>query len=116
MRMLCDDVKIGLTKRKASKMIIEQAVFHIVEGQESAFEKKFYELSDIFRHADACEKFKLIRGIENKQQYILQIHWTSLEAHTDIFMKTEEFKQWFLAMKPFLAAKIEMQHYEKTLV
>lgn len=97
-------------------MVIEQAVFHIVEGQESAFEKKFYELSDIFRHADACEKFKLIRGIENKQQYILQIHWTSIEAHTDVFMKTEEFKHWFLAMKPFLAERISMQHFENTLV
>ena len=96
-------------------MVIEQAVFHIIEEQQNAFEKKFYELSDIFRHAEACEKFKLIRGIENKQQYILQIYWTSLEAHTDVFMKTEEFKQWFLAMKPFLAEKIQMQHFENTL-
>ncbi len=96
-------------------MVIEQAVFHILAGQEAAFEKKFYELSDIFRHTEACEKFKLIRGIENKQQYILQIQWTSLEAHTDVFMKTAEFKQWFLAMKPFLAEKITMQHYENTL-
>ena len=97
-------------------MIIEQALFHIIDGQQMAFEKKFYELSDIFRNAEGCEKFKLIRGIENKQNYILQIHWINLETHTDIFMKTEAFKQWFLAMKPFLAAKIEMQHYENTLV
>jgi len=97
-------------------MIIEQAIFHIIDGQQAAFEKKFYELSDIFRHAQACEKFKLIRGIENKQVYILQIHWIDLQTHTEIFMKTEEFKQWFLAMKPFLAKKIEMQHFENTLV
>jgi len=97
-------------------MVIEQALFHIIDSQQTAFEKKFYELSDIFRHAQGCEKFKLIRGIEDKQAYILQIHWTDLETHTEIFMKTEEFKQWFLAMKPFLAKKIEMQHFENTLV
>lgn len=97
-------------------MVIEQALFHIIEGQQSAFEKKFYELSDIFRNAQGCEKFKLIRGIENNQQYILQIHWTDLKANTDVFMKTEEFKHWFKALKPFLAQKIEMQHFENTLV
>jgi quinol monooxygenase YgiN len=31
-------------------------------------------------------------------------------------MKTEEFKHWFKALKPFLAQKIEMQHFENTLV
>ena len=71
-------------------MVIEQALFHIIDGQQMAFEKKFYELSDIFRNAEGCEKFKLIRGIENPQNYVLQIHWIDLAAHTDVFMKTEE--------------------------
>ena len=97
-------------------MVIEQALFHIVDGQQMVFEKKFYELSDIFRNAQGCEKFKLIRGVEDSQSYILQIQWTDIEAHTEVFMKTEEFRQWFIAMKPFLARKIEMQHFEKTLV
>ena len=96
-------------------MVIEQAIFHIINGQQQAFEKKFYEVSDVFRNAQGCEKFKLTRGIENKQNYVLQIYWTNLEAHTDVFMKTEEFKHWFNAMKPFLASKIEMQHFENTL-
>ncbi|UOH18366.1 antibiotic biosynthesis monooxygenase [Acinetobacter sp. NyZ410] len=97
-------------------MVIEQALFHIVDCQQMAFEKKFYELSDTFRNAQGCEKFKLIRGIEDNQKYILQIHWIDLKTHTDVFMKTDEFKQWFTAMKPFLASKIEMQHFENTLV
>jgi quinol monooxygenase YgiN len=97
-------------------MVIEQALFHILDGQQMAFEKKFYELSDILRNAAGCEKFKLIRGIENNQQYILQIHWINLHAHTEVFMKTEEFKHWFVTLKPFLAQKIEMQHFENTLV
>ena len=96
-------------------MVIEQAIFNIIDGQQQAFEKKFYELSDVFRNAHGCEKFKLIRGIENKQNYVLQIYWTDLEMHTDVFMKTEEFKDWFNAIKPFLARKIEMQHFENTL-
>lgn len=97
-------------------MVIEQALFHIIDGQQVAFERKFYELSDVFRHAKGCEKFKLIRGVENPKVYILQIHWESIEIHTDAFMKTDEFKQWFLAMKPFLSEKIQMQHFENTLV
>ena len=97
-------------------MVIEQALFHIIDGQQMAFEKKFYELSDIFRNARGCEKFKLIRGIENPQNYVLQIYWTDLATHIDVFMKTDEFRHWFIAMKPFLARKIDMQHYESTLV
>lgn len=96
-------------------MVTEYATFYILDGQQRAFEKKFYELSDIFRKAQGCEKFKLMRGIEDNQVYILQIKWINIEVHTDVFMKTEEFKQWFLAMKPFLARKIEMQHFENTL-
>lgn len=97
-------------------MIIEQALFHIIDGQQIAFEKKFYELSDIFRNALGCEKFKLIRGIENPQVYILQIHWVDIKVHTEVFMKTEAFQYWFIALKPFLSRKIEMQHFENTLV
>ncbi len=95
-------------------MIIEQARITIQAGQEQAFEKKFYEHSDVFRNTQGCQKFRLLRGVDHPQNYALVIQWDSKEIHED-FMKTEQFKQWFLAIKPFLAAKIEMEHFERTL-
>lgn len=96
-------------------MVIEQALIKIKAGQEQAFEKKFYEVSDVFRNAQGCQKFRLLRGIEHSGHYALVIQWDNIESHTDIFIKTDEFKNWFKAIGPFLADKIHMEHFERTI-
>lgn len=95
-------------------MVIEQAQITVHAGQEQAFEKKFYEVSEVFRNTEGCHKFRLLRGIDHPQNYALVIQWTSKEIH-EAFMQTAEFKQWFTAIKPFLAERIKMEHFERTL-
>ena len=56
--------------------------------------------------------FKVNRGIESAERYILQIFWDTLEDHTVGFRGSALFTQWRAIVGPFFAGPPTVEHFE----
>ena len=64
-------------------MILELADIRIPPGQNAAFEEAIERgLRTVISQAGGFAGFKVNRGIESPERYILQIFWHTLEDHT----------------------------------
>ena len=64
-------------------MILELADIRIHPGQQAAFDEAIERgLKTVISHAKGFEGFKVNKGIESPERYILQIFWATLEDHT----------------------------------
>jgi len=94
-------------------MILELADFSIQPGQNAAFEEAIERgLKTVIAHAQGFEGFKVNRGIENPQRYILQIFWTTLEDHTVGFRGSPAFAEWRAIVGPFFASPPVVEHFD----
>ncbi|MDP1531826.1 antibiotic biosynthesis monooxygenase family protein [Rhodoferax sp.] len=94
-------------------MILELADISIQPGQNAAFEEAIERgLKTVIAHAKGFEGFKVNRGIESPQRYILQIFWTTLEDHTVGFRGSPAFAEWRAIVGPFFASPPVVEHFE----
>lgn len=94
-------------------MILELADIRIHEGQGAAFEEAIERgLTTVISQAKGFGGFKVNRGIESPQRYILQIFWETLEDHTVGFRQSELFSQWRAIIGPFFASPPTVEHFE----
>ena len=93
-------------------MILELADIRIPAGQNAAFEAAIARgLNTVISQAGGFQGFKVNRGIENPQRYILQIFWDTLEDHTVGFRQSPLFAQWRAIVGPFFAAPPVVEHF-----
>jgi heme-degrading monooxygenase HmoA len=94
-------------------MILELADIRIHPGQNAAFEEAIERgLQTVIRHAKGFEGYKVNRGIESKERYILQVFWDTLEDHTVGFRQSEDFAQWRAIVGPFFAGAPVVEHFD----
>ena len=94
-------------------MILELADIRIQPGQNAAFEAAIQKgARDVISQANGFQGFKVNRGVENPERYILQIFWSTLEDHTVAFRQGPLFAQWRAIVGPFFAAPPVVEHYE----
>jgi heme-degrading monooxygenase HmoA len=94
-------------------MILELADIRIHPGQNAAFEEAIQRgLATVIGNASGFQGYKVNRGIESPQRYILQIFWDTLEDHTVGFRQSEAFTQWRAIVGPFFAAAPTVEHFE----
>lgn len=94
-------------------MILELADIRIQPGQNAAFEAAIQKgARDVISQANGFQGFKVNRGVENPERYILQIFWSTLEDHTVTFRQGPLFAQWRAIVGPFFAAPPVVEHYE----
>ena len=94
-------------------MILELADIRIAPGQNAAFEEAIERgLRTVISHAKGFAGFKVNRGIESPERYILQIFWDTLEDHTVGFRQSEAFAQWRAIVGPFFASPPVVEHFE----
>ena len=97
-------------------MILELADIRIQPGQQAAFEEAIERgLRTVISQAKGFQGFKVNRGIENSERYVLQIFWATLENHTVDFRQSEAFSQWRAIVGPFFAAPPHVEHFELTV-
>jgi heme-degrading monooxygenase HmoA len=64
-------------------MILELADIRIQPGQQAAFDEAIQRaISTVISKAKGFQGFKVNKGIESPERYILQIFWETLENHT----------------------------------
>ena len=94
-------------------MILELADIRIAPGQNAAFEEAIERgLRTVISHAKGFAGFKVNRGMESAERYILQIFWDTLEDHTVGFRQSEAFAQWRAIVGPFFASPPMVEHFE----
>ena len=94
-------------------MILELADIRIAPGQNAAFEEAIERgLRTVISHAKGFAGFKVNRGMESPERYILQIFWDTLEDHTVGFRQSEAFAQWRAIVGPFFASPPVVEHFE----
>ena len=93
-------------------MILEIAEIHIPPGQQAAFDEAIQRgLTTVISRAKGVKGWKVNRGIESPERYILQIFWETLEDHTVGFRQGPLFAQWRAIVGPFFVGQPRVEHY-----
>ena len=94
-------------------MILELADIRIQPGQQAAFDEAIERgLRTVIVHAKGFQGFKVNKGVESPERYILQIFWDTLEDHTVGFRQSPAFADWRAIVGPFFAAPPFVEHFE----
>ena len=93
-------------------MILELADIRIRPGENAAFEEAINRgIGSVITHVKGFQGFKISRGIESPERYLLQIHWDTLEDHTIGFRESDAFPRWRAIVGPFFAAPPVVEHF-----
>jgi heme-degrading monooxygenase HmoA len=94
-------------------MILELADIRIQPGQQAAFDEAIVRgVTTVISQAQGFRGYKVNKGIESPERYILQIFWDTLEDHTVHFRGGPLFPQWRAIVGPFFAQPPVVEHFE----
>ena len=65
----------------------------------------------MIQHAKGFCGFKINKGIESPERYLLTILWETLENHTVDFRQSPAFTEWRNIVGPFFAAPPIVEHF-----
>ncbi|MEO7393254.1 MAG: antibiotic biosynthesis monooxygenase [Ramlibacter sp.] len=93
-------------------MILEIADIRIPPGQQAAFDEAIQRgLTTVISQARGVCGYKVNKGIESPERYVLQIFWETLEDHTVGFRQGPLFPQWRAIVGPFFATPPVVEHF-----
>ena len=93
-------------------MILELADIRIHAGQQSAFDVAIERgLTEVISQALGFRGYKVNKGIESPERYVLMIFWDTLENHTVDFRESPAFSQWRAIVGPFFASPPIVEHF-----
>ncbi len=94
-------------------MILELADIRIHPGQQAAFEVAIQRgVNEVISKAKGFQGYKVNKGVESPERYILQIFWETLENHTIDFRQSTAFADWRAIVGPFFAGPPTVEHFE----
>ena len=91
-------------------MVLEVALFDVVAGQEDAFAAAYLEARKQLENADGSGAIRMSRGIETSTRFVLQVEWTSVEAH-EAFRASDAFGVWRGLIGPYFATPPNVEHF-----
>jgi heme-degrading monooxygenase HmoA len=94
-------------------MILELADIRIHPGQQAAFDEAIQRgIREVISKAKGFQGFKVNKGIESPERYLLQILWDTLENHTVDFRQSPAFADWRAIVGPFFASPPTVEHFD----
>ncbi len=94
-------------------MILELADIRIHPGQQAAFDVAIQRgVNEVISKAKGFQGYKVNKGMESPERYILQIFWETLENHTVDFRQSPAFADWRAIVGPFFAGPPAVEHFE----
>ncbi|REK77009.1 antibiotic biosynthesis monooxygenase family protein [Paenibacillus paeoniae] len=94
-------------------MILEVAILTIRQGLTREFEASFKEASRIIASMKGYVNHELQSCIENDHQYILLVHWETLEDHTVGFRESQPYQEWKALLHHYYDPFPTVEHYEQ---
>ena len=92
-------------------MILEVAPLQIRAGQSAAFEAAFRQAQSIIASAPGYLSHELRRCVERSDEYILLVHWESIDAHEQRFRGSPEYAEWKRLLHGFYDPFPVVSHY-----
>jgi heme-degrading monooxygenase HmoA len=94
-------------------MILEIADIRIPPGKQAEFDEAIQRgLTTVASQAKGMMGWKVNKGLESPERYILQIFWATLEDHTVGFRQGPLFTQWRAIVGPYFAVPPVVEHFE----
>jgi heme-degrading monooxygenase HmoA len=94
-------------------MILEIADIRIAPGKGKEFDGAIkLGVESVVSKAKGFRGYKVNRGIESPERYILMIYWDTLENHSVDFRQGPLFPQWRAIVGPFFAVPPAVEHFE----
>lgn len=94
-------------------MILEVAILQVIPNLTAEFEASFREAAKIIAAMDGYIKHELQRCLEIENQYILLVHWQSLEDHTVGFRGSAPYQEWKKLLHHYYDPFPTVEHYEQ---
>jgi len=93
-------------------VILEVADIRIRPGEQAAFDEAIQRgLTTVISQAKGFRGWKVNKGVESPERYLLQIFWDTLENHTVDFRGGPLFVQWRAIVGPFFAQPPQVEHF-----
>lgn len=93
-------------------MILELADIQIQAGTQAEFDIAIQRgIDEVISKAKGFSGYKVNKGIESPQRYLLMIFWETLENHTVDFRQSAAFDEWRLIVGPYFASPPVVEHF-----
>ena len=93
-------------------MILELADIRIHPGKQAEFDAAIKKgVETVIAHAKGFRGYKVNKGIESPERYVLMIFWDTLENHTVDFRGSAAFADWRAIVGPFFASPPAVEHF-----
>lgn len=94
-------------------MILEIAEIRIQPGRQAEFDAAIRRgVETVVAKDPGYLAHKVHKGVESPERYVLQIWWTSIEAHNVGFRQSPAFADWRAIVGPFFAAPPVVEHFD----
>lgn len=93
-------------------VILEVADIRIKPGQQAEFDRAIqHGIETVISKAAGFRGYKIKRGIESPERYLLMIWWDTLENHMVDFRESDAFGQWRAIVGPYFAHPPVVEHF-----
>jgi heme-degrading monooxygenase HmoA len=94
-------------------MILEVADIRIPAGKQAEFDAAIQRgVETVISKAQGFCGYKVNRGVESPERYLLMIYWATLEDHTVAFRQGPLFSEWRAIVGPFFAQPPVVEHFD----
>lgn len=94
-------------------MILEVADIRITPGRQAEFDAAMRRgLETVIARAPGMKGWKVNRGVESPERYLLMVFWDTLDDHTVDFRGSPLFAEWRAIVGPFFAEPPRVEHFE----
>ncbi len=93
-------------------MILEVADILIPAGKQAEFDEAIQRgVTTVIAKAQGFRGFKVNKGVESPERYLLMIYWETLEDHTVVFRQGPLFPEWRAIVGPYFAQPPVVEHF-----
>lgn len=93
-------------------MILELADIRIQPGKQAEFDSAIQRgIDEVISKSKGFKGFKVNKGMESPERYILMIFWETLENHTVDFRQSPAFAEWRAIVGPYFANPPVVEHF-----
>jgi heme-degrading monooxygenase HmoA len=94
-------------------MIIEVVDIRIKPGQQKEFDAAIIKgVTEVISNSKGFIGFRILKGVESPERYLLTIRWRKLEDHTVGFRESPAFHAWREIVSPYFAAPPVVEHFD----
>lgn len=93
-------------------MILEVVDIRIHPGKQAEFDEAIQRgVNQAIAPAKGFRSFKINKGIESPERYLLMIYWDTLENHMVDFRGSPAFLEWRSIVGPYFAVPPAVEHF-----